>query len=305
MVDAEEMETAWIEETRGPQRRQLLPAFLFVATCLSTFWAGTTNWMPLDAMGSADAAYAALARNWQQGLFYAAAVMGVLMCHEMGHFLTAMRNRIPTSWPYFLPLPAAPLGTLGAIIGMQGLHRADRRQIFDVGLAGPLAGLVVAIPMVWIGAKLLDPAATPRMALPLPNPWLFQAIVRLARPDWSAAAVATLAHGNAFLVAGWAAMLVTGLNMVPMSQLDGGHVAHALLGRRSVWLARGLLLGGIAFMLLHGRYTLAPMLVLITLIGVDHPPTADDRVWLGWPRLALGWPCLLIPVLCFPLGLFL
>jgi membrane-associated protease RseP (regulator of RpoE activity) len=278
----------------------VLPAVLLAATCASTFWAGATNWLPFEYMDSFERAGAMLWHGWRQGLTYMAAVLAILVSHEMGHFLVAQRYRIPVSLPYFLPVPFHPLGTLGAVIGMQGGMQANRRQLFDLGLAGPLAGLVVALPILWIGFHQFDPTAISHDSLQLPSPLLFQIVLRLSHPDCPPESFAQLSAINPFLAAGWAAMLVTGLNMLPVSQLDGGHVAHALLGRRSVWLARGMLVASILFILVTEEYNWVLMVVLVTLIGVDHPPTADDQARLGWPRRLVGWASLAIPVLCLP-----
>ena len=139
---------------------------LFLATCLSTFWTGAVDWKPLahlDALHRAitvfeqnrrqgspasalEQALAVAQIKWLQGLLYMGVVMALLLSHEMGHFLMALRHRIPASLPYFIPLPIAPFGTLGAVIGMEG-SRANRREMFDLGVAGPLAGLAVTLPV--------------------------------------------------------------------------------------------------------------------------------------------------------------
>ena len=234
-----------------------------------------------------------------------AAVMGILVAHEMGHFLMAVRYHVPASFPHFIPLPIAPFGTMGAVIGMRGFQ-ADRRQMFDLGLAGPLAGLAVAVPVLWVGAgqlrlvPLVDPGPV------FHHPLLLQLMLKLLRPDLPADALVQLPIGqfNPLLMAGWVGLLVTGLNMLPLGQLDGGHVTYALLGRRAHLLARTLLIGVIFFILIAEEYMWVLMVVLVTLLGTDHPPTADDRVPLGWPRRLLGWASLWIPVLCFsPLGI--
>jgi len=281
-------------------RRKLLPAALFLATCVCTFWAGVTNWLPIAYMGSFEQAGTILYTGWNQGLTYMVAVLAILVSHEMGHFLVAQRYGIPVSFPYFLPVPFHPLGTLGAVIGMRGGMRPDRRQLFDLGLAGPLAGLIVALPIIYVGVQRFDPQAPPVDGFQFHSPMLFQILLRLTRPDCPPESLDCLRSANPYLAAGWAAMLVTGLNMLPVSQLDGGHVAHALLGPRSVWLARGVLLASILFILVTEEYHWVLMVVLVTLIGVDHPPTADDHVRLGWPRRLLGWASLTIPILCLP-----
>lgn len=291
---------AWLAQRPLPRRRVMLPLALFLATCVSTFWAGAANWMPILYMDAFDRAGQVLVEHWRQGLVYMVAVLAVLVSHEMGHFFVAIRHRIPTSYPYFLPVPISPLGTMGAVIGIRGGLRADRRQLFDLGLAGPLAGLAVALPILWIGARQFDPGLEQGLDFHFPCPLLLQFILRLTRPDCAAESFASLDHANPLLVAGWAAMLVTGLNMLPVGQLDGGHVAHALLGRRAVWLARGFLLAAILFILVSEQYAWVLMVIIVTLIGVDHPPSSDDHAALGWPRLLVGWASLAIPFLCLP-----
>ena len=103
---------------------------------------------------------------------------------------------------------------------------------------------------------------------------------------------------NPLLMAGWVGMLITGLNMLPISQLDGGHVSYALFGKGSFWLARGVVVAAVCFIFFAQVYGWMVMLLLVTMIGVQHPPTANDRVELGWGRRILGLASLAIPVLC-------
>jgi len=300
-------------------RRVALPAMLFLATCVSTFWAGAANWNPTGHLevlyrvaaanwpqGSPMAAFnqgwavAQSQMHWSQGLFYMGVVLGLLLTHEMGHFLVALRYRIPASFPYFIPLPIIPFGTLGAVIGMEG-SRANRREMFDLGIAGPLAGLAVTLPVLWIGILKLPATPLPGHSLCFHNPLLLQYMIAWIRPDYSEPAVLYLNQFNSFLMAGWVGVLVTGLNMLPVSQLDGGHVSYALLGRRGAHLlARGLLILAIVFIIATESYFWIIMLVLVILLGTDHPPTANDHCPLGFWRRVIGWASLLIPVLCFP-----
>jgi membrane-associated protease RseP (regulator of RpoE activity) len=279
--------------------RAVVPVLLFVATCVSTFLAGAADWLPFDVLGDGEALYRTVAEHAVQGLVYMTAVMSILLSHEMGHFLTARRYRVHASLPYFLPVPMHPLGTLGAVIGMKGTH-ANRRQLFDIGLAGPLAGLIVMIPCLWLGINQLDPNAGANSHLPLRNPLLLEYLLKWFRPDLPAALTTHLLQLNAFLMAAWVAMLVTGLNMLPISQLDGGHVLYALLGRRAIPVARTLLIAGIALIVVFEQYHWSIMVVLLCLLGVDHPPTEDDAVRLDGKRQALGWLCLALPILCMP-----
>jgi membrane-associated protease RseP (regulator of RpoE activity) len=281
-----------------PRRRILLPATLFVATVASTFWAGSTLWLPIVHMDSFDAAGQALAENWREGALYAVAVLGILVSHEMGHFLTALAHRIPTSLPYFIPLPLTPFGTMGAVISMRG-SRADRRQMFDLGIAGPLAGLAVAIPITCLGVQRLGPPAGFGLDIAFHNPLILTLLTRWLRPDVATDSVIYLSQLNPWLMAGWVGMFVTGLNMLPVSQLDGGHVSYALLGRRAHTLARTLLIVAILYIIVDEKYIWVLMVVLVTVMGTDHPPTANDHARLGPVRYVLGWAAMTVPILCF------
>ncbi|MFV1966105.1 MAG: site-2 protease family protein, partial [Pirellulaceae bacterium] len=106
-------------------------------------------------------------------------------------------------------------------------------------------------------------------------------------------------HLNPYFMAGWVGLLVTALNMMPVSQLDGGHVMYTLLGKRARWVARGFILVAVGFMVFVNPWFLLVMMLLIMLVGIDHPPTRDDRVSLGWFRTTLGIGSLAIPILCF------
>lgn len=300
------------------RRRVVLPLVLFLLTCLSTFFAGATGWKPHLFLFSnatswfgteADpyfllAARRAVLANWQDGLVYMGFVLAILLTHEMGHFVMTLVYRVRASLPYFIPFPISPIGTMGAVIGMDGL-RANRRQIFDIGLAGPLAGLFVAIPIMWIGAQQLDlrDIQPDNSVLDLPLAMRF-AVEHFHPGAYNPKLGVPLDRANPYIMAGWVGLLITGLNMMPVSQLDGGHVLYALFGRAARWLARGFMLLVFVYMgamlVLYGTPpTFILMAVLVLLIGVDHPPTSDDSVPLGWFRILLGAISLLIPVLCF------
>lgn len=260
------------------QRAVLLPLSLFAATCFSTYWVFYVQSGP------------------RAGLLYMTAVMGILLAHEMGHFLQALRYKIPASLPFFIPMPLTPIGTMGAVIGMQG-SSADRKQMFDIGISGPWAGLVVAIPVSMLGILTADFVVPPPGTLSdFTDPLMFQAMIAVLRPDLPAGAELVM---NPFLMAGWVGMLITGLNMLPVSQLDGGHMTYALFGKRAHYIARGFLFLAAAYMIVTDTYVWTIMLVLVALIGCDHPPTANDRVPLGPLRWAIGIVSLAIPVLCF------
>ena len=315
-VENERNPTEGQQEQRSPHqgRRVALPAFLFVATCLSTFWAGASNWNPSGYLvgvytalvewrqvGSSVALQQILEQmNWRAGWLYMAVVLALLLAHEMGHFLMTLRHRIPASLPYFIPLPIVPFGTLGAVIGMEG-SKANRRELFDLGITGPLTGLAVTLPVVCIGILLLPATPPAGHTYCFHSPLILQYLIAWLRPGYFTPEALYLNQFNPFLMAGWVGLLITGLNMLPISQLDGGHVAFALLGRRAHTLARSLLVVAILYYAIVAEcYPWILMLVLVILLGTDHPSTADDTCQLGVVRRALGWASLLIPIFCFP-----
>jgi Zn-dependent protease len=286
-------------------RRIALPVLLFIMTCGSTFWIGLVMFGdlalllvqpdPRNPAAQLRALQQFLAGGWQNAVVYMLAVMGILLAHEMGHFLQAVRYRVPASLPYFIPMPISVIGTMGAVIGMRGLQ-ADRKELFDIGLSGPWAGLVLAIPISIAGVITADPFPLDApVGLHLQDPLAFKMLMWFLRDDLLPGQEL---HLNPLLHAGWVGMLITGLNMLPISQLDGGHVAYAVLGRRAHWLARGVALAAILFIVVAQQYGWILMLFLVLLIGVKHPPTSNDDVPLGWPRIVIGTVSLIIPVLC-------
>jgi Zn-dependent protease len=303
------------------RRRLVLPVMLFFLTCASTFFAGATGWMPdefifrtgeVTRLYQADfllPARLAVLQNWPDGLIYMGCLIGILLTHEMGHFVMTVVYRVRASLPFFVPFPLSPLGTLGAVIGMDG-SQANRRQMFDIGLAGPLAGLVVALPIIWIGAAQLDLKHAPPSNRAIELPLAMRLLVDHLHPgEYQASVGVPLSALNPYLMAGWVGLLVTALNMMPVSQLDGGHVTYALFGKQAHWLARGFMgvaLAYVAFTVVWHRS--APswilMILLVLIIGTDHPRTSDDSVPLGWFRMALGLASLAIPIFCFVPNLF-
>jgi membrane-associated protease RseP (regulator of RpoE activity) len=238
--------------------------------------------------------------NWQLGLTYMFCVVSILLLHEMGHFIGTLIYRVPASFPIFLPFPLNPIGTLGAVIAMHGMA-ANRRQIFDIGLAGPLAGLVAAVPIAYWGVGQLD-LTTQGLGgigfrLPLILHW-FASMHEVPGYQWGE--VVWLSQLNPWFVAGWVGMLITGFNMMPIGQLDGGHVTYTLFGRRANLIAKTTIVLVIAFMVYHQNYLLLVMVTLLLLVGTEHPPTRDESIRLDPFRYGLGLLSLAIPILCFP-----
>jgi membrane-associated protease RseP (regulator of RpoE activity) len=272
----------------GKPSRLWVHGLLFVLTLASTLLAGTLQVAgdDLDRVRSLQELLGYFVSHWTLGLPFAIALLGILGTHEFGHYFVARRYGLDVSLPYFIPFPLNPFtGTLGAVIRIQSPFES-RKALFDVGIAGPLAGMVVAIPVVVLGlmqAKLAVVAPGAGMTS-FSEPLLFQWLSRLIvgpRPPGTDIIM------NPLLMAGWWGFLVTALNLVPISQLDGGHIAYALLGSRHRLLAWGLFVFAVAVTLLRSPQYLL-MLILVFMMGIEHPPALDDLTPIGTPRKVLG-----------------
>ena len=284
------------------RRRVTLPVILFLLTCISTFVTGALHFAPVLYVGNGTLHLARrfILTHWQDGVTFMLCVLGILLAHELGHFIATVLYRIPASLPIFLPFPVSPLGTLGAVIVMDGQH-ANRKQIFDIGIAGPLAGLVVAFPVLWIGLQQLDftqePTGIFAVDIPLAVRWM---ILWNGMEGYTSSSMIGQDQLNPFFMAGWVGCLVTAVNMIPVSQLDGGHIAYTLFGKAAHKVARGFMIFAVAYIVYMGVSALALMLLLVLLMGTDHQPTKDDTVPIGWFRFALGLVSLSIPLLLMP-----
>ena len=301
---AEEIEPLQRAEPR-PGRR--VPLILFVLTILSTFWAGVTAWGPQTILEIAWQQNSALAirqsfiANWQTGLVFSAGLISILLAHEMGHYIASRYYGVRATYPLFIPFPLNFIGTCGALIMMDG-RSADRREIFDIGIAGPLAGLVVAIPLGVIGLLYpYGPEFAASESLRLGEPLLFSLLdSALGTATFEAADGFSTTDTSPLLMACWIGLFITGINMMPMSQLDGGHVIFGLLGDRSVWVARAAFIAAAGYVIVMGRSEFAIMLVLVLFLRLRHPPSRDDTRRIGWPRAVLAVASLSLPILCIP-----
>lgn len=296
------------------RRRTKLSVILFAVTCVSTFLVGLDvgniqgifgRQLPL-LFGSA----VYFAENgrlpegfWQfigTGIAFASGVMGILLAHEMGHFLQALRHKVPATLPFFIPFPISPFGTMGAVIIQDG-GRANRKQLFDIAISGPIAGLVVAIPVLCYGIATshLGPVAQPGSGMssvvygdPLIVKWLVQAF----HGPYGAGTDISI---NSPLFAGWVGVFITALNLLPVGQLDGGHILYTLIGRRAHAVAYVILAIAFAWMAYTQQLHYALIVVLLLLFGPRHPPTANDNIPLGIGRTILGWAMLAFVIVGF------
>jgi Zn-dependent protease len=232
--------------------------------------------------------FAACASTWFiGGPVYSAAVMGILLAHELGHHLQALRYGVPASPPMFIPMPLPPLGTMGAVI-LQGAGFANRKVLFDIAISGPLAGLVLALPIVWWGLQdstviTIDPS---QAALIFGDPLILQWMYELRHGPLAENQEVLL---NPLIQAGWVGIFITALNLVPIGQLDGGHILYTLIGRKAHWVAYAIVIGAVAWMVATENPTFMLMILLLCGFGLRHPPSSDDSVPIGRVRTILAW----------------
>lgn len=280
------------EET--PFSKWTLPVSLFAATVFTTLWAGAYQAYHGPVRGPVDFLLEHSETLWR-GIPFAATLLLILMTHECGHYVLSRIHRVPASLPLFIPGPPHFIGTFGAIIRMRG-PILSRRALFDIGVAGPLAGFVVAVVALVIGLNLstvVDRTAT--YGLQLGEPLLLQFISWLVVGSLPPQADIVL-HPIGF--AAWFGLFVTSLNLIPIGQLDGGHVAYALWGSRQRTMAFAMvpLLIVLGFVGWHGWLLWAFM---AGLWGFGHPPVRDPHAPLGRGRVLVGWIALAVFVLTF------
>lgn len=283
----------------------LLALTFFTATTLgSVFWVSTqtdvtTSLVPLLSPGT-------IATVWHSpellatGLTFSIPLLLILFAHEMGHLLVCRHYGLPATAPFFLPAPFG-LGTLGAFIRIRAPLR-HKKELLDVGAGGPIAGFVVLLPLLAYGIAQSSPArlliSNPReatAALYLPGEsLLIQWIARLFHGELSPDTVLNL---HPVALAAWAGLLATSINLLPIGQLDGGHILYAAAGRHQrlaalpVWLL--MVAGGFSW---PGWWLLA---LLVLFFGLRHPPVYDESVKLDPRRMAIAVLSLLIFFLSF------
>jgi membrane-associated protease RseP (regulator of RpoE activity) len=227
------------------------------------------------------------------GLMFSVPLMSILVVHELGHYIAARRHRVMVTLPYFIPAPSI-IGTFGAFIKIKS-PLPDRNALIDIGAAGPLAGIAVAIPVLILGLIQSETRAVAELSgLSLGTSILFDFLTRLIHGS-VAEGYDIVLHPVAF--AGWIGMLVTALNLLPVGQLDGGHIAYALFGERYSGVSRVFPILLIPMGVLWEGWVI--WAILLILLGTGHPPPMDVETGLTRGRKIAGYVSLLIFILCF------
>ncbi len=278
--------------------RPWLNALLFLLTFLSVLVVG--------ALGEgADLTQEGLSAL-KAGLPFALTLLGILSAHEFSHYFVGKRYGSPVSLPYFIPMPFSIFGTMGAVI-VQREPMRNRKALFDIGIAGPLGGFILALPLLILGLlrSPIEPLPTGEPYYLEGNSLLYYALKWLifGRPLPSGGMDVFL-HPIAF--AAWAALLVTALNLFPVGQLDGGHITYAMWGNRAERIGRfflhATLLWGIVLLLLGNDAAWTWIIWWFLghfILGPRHPAPLDDVTPLDPRRRLLGWMAVALFILIF------
>jgi membrane-associated protease RseP (regulator of RpoE activity) len=233
------------------------------------------------------------------GLWYSGTILAILGCHELGHYFACRSYDVDASLPFFIPMPISLVGTFGAFIKIKE-PIPSKRMLFDIGIAGPIAGFLIALPTLFIGVSLSHVVRIPPdfVGFELGEPLLFKLASALL---WGPIPDGYSMNMHPMAFAAWFGLLATALNLFPIGQLDGGHISYAVLGRRSVYVT--MITFGVALVLAYfytswkaWTFLLAIMLFLW---GPRHPRVVDEHVPLDRTRMWLAAIALAMFVLCF------
>ena len=279
----------------GRPSSPLLHLILFLLTLLTTTIMGAVAERPEPFSVETLVQVMRSPREWVAGLPFSLAALFILGCHEMGHYVACRLYRIESSLPYFLPGPNL-FGTFGAVIRIRSPF-PTRRALFDVGIAGPLAGFVALVPILLYGLahSTVAPGVPSSGTIALP-PCL---LLSLLYPLYFPLAEGTTITLHPLFVAAWLGLFATSLNLLPIGQLDGGHVLYALSPRVHALVSRA----GVVLLVVVGYYYggvhLIVFGILFGLLGLRHPRPIDETQPLGGARLAIAVAGLVLFVLTF------
>ena len=284
------------------QDRVWLHALLFALTIGTTTLVGAGQYAGfLDDFRGSTALPMPFPALLVRGLWYSGTILAILGCHELGHYFACRYYDVDASLPFFIPVPFLLTGTMGAFIRIRE-QIPSKKMLFDIGIAGPIAGFVVAVPALLIGLSMSHVVrlpANPSDMLELGEPLLFKFASWLlwgTQPDGYSLNM----HPMAF--AAWFGMLATALNLFPIGQLDGGHVSYAVLGSRWSTYLTFAMLGvavGLAFFASSWIVWTGMMVAMLFIFGPRHPRVFDEDVPLDRTRLLLAAFAVVMFILCF------
>jgi membrane-associated protease RseP (regulator of RpoE activity) len=282
------------------QDRVWLHGLLFVLTIATTTLVGSLHYLSFLADFAREPAGRGLTpAGLAGGFWYSGTILGILGCHELGHYFACRYYDVDASRPYFIPAPLPLTGTLGAFIRIRE-PIPTKRMLFDIGIAGPIAGFLIAVPTLFFGIGMSHMVRLPEdfTGYELGEPLLFKLAAYLiwgAVPDGYSLNMHPMAFGA------WFGLLATALNLFPIGQLDGGHISYAVLGRRSshVTLVTVAALIGLSFFATSWSVWTVMTVLMLLVFGRHHPQVFDEHMPLDRTRLILALFALLMFVVCF------
>jgi membrane-associated protease RseP (regulator of RpoE activity) len=302
-----------------PHGRLWVQLTLLALTVVSTTFAGGCHYFnfTIDLAKAAEVAENAQPITtifaqpmfWIHGLWYSLTILAILGCHEMGHYVACLRYNVMATRPYFLPAPVILTGTLGAFIRIKS-RIPNKTALFDIGIAGPIAGFVVAVPALFLGlwmSRIDQLPADQSSLIELGEPLLFKFAAWLV---WGSVADGYTINMHPMAFAAWFGLLATALNLFPISQLDGGHIAYSIFGRRSTIVSMVMIVAAVGLTFVSSSWIVwtALTVIMMFVLGPHHPPTLDDEEPVDNSRRLLAVVALIILVLCFtpaPIGPFI
>ena len=233
------------------------------------------------------------------GLWYSGTILVILGAHELGHYLACRYYQVDASLPFFIPMPVVLTGTLGAFIKIRE-PIPSKRMLFDIGIAGPIAGFLFVVPALFMGIAMSPVVTVPKelAGYSLGEPLLFQAATWLT---WGTLPEGYSLNMHPMAFAAWFGLLATSLNLFPIGQLDGGHISYAVLGRRSTAVTIGSICVAICLTYFSTSWLVWTFLLvaMIFVMGPHHPRTIDEDVPLDRARLWLAGFAVVMFILCF------
>src|SRR6516225_3397023 len=280
--------------------RVWLHVLLFLLTIATTTLVGADHYAAFLLDFSARTLRMPFGALFVRGLWYSVTILAILGCHELGHYVACRYYDVDASLPYFLPVPISITGTLGAFIRIRE-PIPQKRMLFDIGIAGPLAGFVIAVPALFIGVAMSHVVRVPPdfSGFELGEPLLFKLAEWLL---WGKISDPYSLNLHPIAFAAWFGLLATALNLFPIGQLDGGHICYAVLGTKSTYVtiaSIGIAIGLAAYFSSSWIVWTGLMVVMLVLFGPRHPRVFDEHVPLDRSRRILAFVALAIFILCF------
>jgi membrane-associated protease RseP (regulator of RpoE activity) len=286
---------------RRGKDRVWLHVLLLLLTFVTTTMIGTLHYASFASNFGMRPVRLSAGLLWY-GLPYSLTILSILGSHEMGHYLACRFYKVDATLPFFIPTPPFPFmltGTFGAVIRIRQ-QILWKKALFDIGIAGPIAGFVVAVPALFLGMWLsnVKPVPPNLEGLSLGEPLLFKAASWLL---WGKPPVPFEVNMHPIAFAAWFGLLATAFNLFPIAQLDGGHIAYAMFGRRATYITYAGLAVAVALTTYSGSWFLWTVLIMAMLYiaGAKHPPVLDEDVPLDPARQWLALFALVMFVLCF------